>query len=85
MSMIAEVTEEELKYIPNIDRIIREKECRSMTTLANSTRWNLEKGGKFPPRRKIGPSAVGYRLSEIQAWIRGDWHPGWKAEEHQQQ
>ncbi|MFU1851845.1 helix-turn-helix transcriptional regulator [Citrobacter portucalensis] len=54
-----------LEYIPNIDRIIREKECRELTTLANSTRWKLEKEGKSPKRIKIGSTAVAYRLSDI--------------------
>ncbi|WP_283667507.1 helix-turn-helix transcriptional regulator [Escherichia coli] len=53
--------------------MIREKECRELTTLANSTRWKLEKEGKFPKRIKIGATAVAYRLSEVQAWIKGEW------------
>ncbi|WP_140405259.1 helix-turn-helix transcriptional regulator, partial [Klebsiella pneumoniae] len=47
--------------------------CRAMTTLSNSTRWRMEQEGKFPKRIKIGPSAVAYRLSEVQVWIRGEW------------
>jgi prophage regulatory protein len=44
-----------------------------LTTLANSTRWKLEKDGQFPKRIKIGATAVAYSLSEVQAWIRGEW------------
>lgn len=44
-----------------------------LTTLANSTRWKLEKEGKFPKRIKIGATAVAYSLSEVQDWIRGEW------------
>lgn len=80
MKVIAEVTSDDLEYIPNIDRMIREPECKRLTTLANSTRWHLEREGKFPIRRKIGTSAVAYRLSEVQAWISGEWYPGWKPE-----
>ena len=29
--------------------------------------------------------AAGYRLSEVQAWIRGEWHPGWKPGKTKQQ
>ncbi len=43
-----------LEYIPNIDRMIREKECRELTTLANSTDWRMEKEGKFPKKIKVG-------------------------------
>ena len=70
MKKIAVVDKKALDYIPNIDRMIREKECRELTTLANR---KLEKEGKFPKRIKIGATAVAYRLSEIQAWIRGYW------------
>ncbi|RWT79142.1 hypothetical protein DN595_12325 [Enterobacter cloacae] len=42
-------------------------------TFPNSTRWRMEQEGKFPKRIKIGPSAVAYRLSEVQAWIKGKW------------
>ncbi|HFV0587561.1 TPA: helix-turn-helix transcriptional regulator, partial [Escherichia coli] len=54
MKKMAIVDKKGLEYIPNIDRMIREKECRELTTLANSTRWKLEKEGKFPKRIKIG-------------------------------
>ena len=50
MKKMAIVDKKGLEYIPNIDRMIREKECRELTTLANSTRWKLEKEGKFPKR-----------------------------------
>ncbi|MFB5745069.1 helix-turn-helix transcriptional regulator [Cedecea sp. S5-13] len=73
MKKMVVVDAEAMEYIPNVDRIIREKECRQLTTLANSTRWNLEREGKFPKRVKIGASAVGYRFSEVQAWIKGEW------------
>ncbi|HBY6201958.1 AlpA family phage regulatory protein [Klebsiella pneumoniae] len=73
MAMLSVVKKEDLQYMPELDRMIREPECRVMTTLSNSTRWRMEQEGKFPKRIKIGPSAVAYRLSEVQAWIRGEW------------
>lgn len=66
---MAVVVKKSLEYIPNFDRMIREKKCRELTTLANSTCWKLEKEGKFPKRIKIGYTALVYRLSEIQ--VRG--------------
>ncbi len=60
-------------------------QCIALTTLANSTRWKMEQAGKFPRRIKIGERAAGYRLSEVQAWIRGEWHPGWKPGKTKQQ
>jgi len=53
MKKMAVVDKKGLEYIPSIDRMIRVKECRELTTLANSTRWKLEKEGKFPKRIKI--------------------------------
>ncbi|MHC5175468.1 helix-turn-helix transcriptional regulator [Serratia rhizosphaerae] len=79
MKMLSIVEEKDFAYIPNIDRMIRDKECRRLTTLANSSRWKLEKDGEFPRRVKLGPRSAGWRLSEVQAWIRGEWYPGWKA------
>ena len=73
MAMLSVVKKEDLQYMPDLDRMIRAPKCRAMTTLSNSTRWRMEQEGKFPKRIKIGPSAVAYRLSEVQAWIKGDW------------
>ena len=41
------------------ERIIREKECRSLTGICRTTRYMMEKDGKFPSRRKLGGRAVG--------------------------
>ncbi|WP_309145418.1 helix-turn-helix transcriptional regulator [Xenorhabdus yunnanensis] len=35
----------------------------------------LEKKGEFPAKITIGPQTKVYRLSEIQAWIKGTWKP----------
>ncbi|MCL6742797.1 AlpA family phage regulatory protein [Kosakonia sp. R1.Fl] len=50
------------------DRTIREPECREITGLARTTRYMMEKEGKFPARRKLGGRAVGWLLSEITDW-----------------
>lgn len=51
-----------------VDRIIREKECRSLTGLSRTTRYLREKSGDFPERRDLGGRCVGWLLSEIQEW-----------------
>jgi prophage regulatory protein len=51
------------------DRIIREPECRQITGLSRSTRWRLERAGKFPRRRKLSAAASGWLASEIAAWL----------------
>ncbi|CAI1819272.1 Predicted transcriptional regulator [Serratia liquefaciens] len=50
------------------DRTIREPECRQLTGLCRTTRYLMEREGKFPARRKLGGRAVGWLLSEIQVW-----------------
>ncbi|MDP8607189.1 helix-turn-helix transcriptional regulator [Serratia marcescens] len=50
------------------ERVIREVECRQLTGICRTTRYMMEKAGKFPARRKLGGRAVGWLLSEIQVW-----------------
>ncbi len=52
------------------DRIVRDPECQSMTGLARSSRWRLERAGRFPPRVQLSDNSIGWRLSELQQWIR---------------
>ena len=51
-------------------RFIREPECKSITGLSRTTRWRLEKAGKFPARRKISQNTVGWLSTEIEEWMR---------------
>lgn len=50
------------------ERVIREAECRQLTGLCRTTRYLMEKEGKFPSRRKLGGRSVGWLLSEVTAW-----------------
>ncbi|MDI9803987.1 helix-turn-helix transcriptional regulator [Citrobacter koseri] len=50
------------------ERMIREVECRQLTGICRTTRYMMEKEGKFPARRKLGGRAVGWLLSEVSAW-----------------
>ncbi|WP_273875637.1 MULTISPECIES: helix-turn-helix transcriptional regulator [Serratia] len=50
------------------ERVIREQECRQLTGICRTTRYMMEKEGRFPARRKLGGRSVGWLLSEIQAW-----------------
>lgn len=51
------------------DRFLREREVQHRTGLSRSTRWRLERIGKFPRRRRISANAVAWLDSEIAAWI----------------
>ncbi len=51
-----------------IERTIREPECKYLTGLCRTTRYLMEKKGKFPVRRQLGGRSVGWMLSEILEW-----------------
>ena len=51
------------------ERIIREPECKRRSGLSRSTRWRLERDGKFPRRRRISPGASGWLESEFATWL----------------
>lgn len=51
------------------DRFLREPEVRRITGLSRTTRWRLEKAGKFPARRQISDNAVAWFSSEVEAWM----------------
>jgi len=51
-------------------RYIRDAECRIVTGLSRSTRWRLEKAGKFPRRRQLSARAIGWIAAEIEDWVR---------------
>lgn len=69
------MTKDELELIPDIERMVREGECAWLTGLHQRTRCDMEKRGEFPKRLRLGGHAVGWRLSEIQAWVKGEWKP----------
>lgn len=51
------------------DRIVRLPEAKQMIGVSHMTLWRWEKAGTFPTRIHIGPRAIGWRLSDLQAWI----------------
>lgn len=52
-----------------IDRIIREPERRLITGRSTVSWWRDERAGKAPARVRLGDNAVGWRLSDITAWL----------------
>ena len=52
------------------ERIIREPECEKVTGLSRTTRWRLERQGRFPRRRRVSPNCVGWLESELDIWLR---------------
>ena len=52
------------------DRILREPDVARMTGLGRTTRYEAERRGDFPRRRRITRNAVGWLESEILEWLR---------------
>lgn len=50
-------------------RFVREAECKFITGLSRTRRWELEKEGKFPKRIKLSERAVAWRLSDLMSWM----------------
>tara|TARA_R110002124_G_scaffold28707_7_gene100905 strand:- start:7613 stop:7822 length:210 start_codon:yes stop_codon:yes gene_type:complete len=53
------------------DRIIREAERKTITSISRTTAWSLERKGLFPKRRQLYPesNSVGWLLSELNDWV----------------
>jgi len=52
------------------DRIVREKERRVVTAIGRSTAYEWERRGLYPRRVSLPGGRVGWRLSELLAWVR---------------
>ena len=50
-------------------KILRRKDVETMTGLSRSTIYKLMSQGTFPKAIRLGPRAVGWRLSDIEVWI----------------
>ena len=48
---------------------LRDREVGILTKLSKSTRWRLEREGKFPKRRQLSAKAVGWLASELEEWM----------------
>ncbi len=70
--------------------ILRRREVARMVGLDVSTLWRLTRAGRFPKPIKLGTRSVGYRASEIEAWLAqrtaerdGDVQAGWRGRQRQ--
>lgn len=67
--------------------VLRTAEVARRVGLSPGTIRRLERLGRFPARRKLGVRAVGWEISEIEAWLadrpRGDYGPRGHAGDHQ--
>lgn len=51
------------------DRVLRLPEVCQMVGLSKAMVWELVGEGKFPQRIRLTARAVGWRLSDVVAWI----------------
>ena len=50
-------------------KILRRKNVEKMVGLSRSTIYKLMNQGLFPKAIRLGPRAVGWRISDIENWI----------------
>ena len=50
-------------------RILRLPEVVAITGLSGTSIWRHERDGRFPRRRRLGVTLVGWRSDEISEWI----------------
>jgi prophage regulatory protein len=60
---------ESKKMTTALPRIVTKKELRLMVPYTPQHILRLEKQNKFPRRIRIGERRVGWRLSDIEAWL----------------
>jgi prophage regulatory protein len=54
----------------NYLKFLREPQVYALTGLSKSTRWRLEKEGRFPKKRQLSAKSVGWLAQEIEEWIQ---------------
>jgi prophage regulatory protein len=53
-----------------IDRVVRLPELKAIVGLGTSTVYELMAAGTFPKQVKLSARAVGWRRSELMAWLQ---------------
>lgn len=51
------------------DRIVREPERKFITGISSAGAWRGERAGTFPSRIRLGENSVGWKLSDLMAWV----------------
>lgn len=53
-----------------LDRILREPEVLAQIGISRAQLWRLVSAGKFPARVRLTTRSMGWKQSEVQAWIK---------------
>ena len=54
-----------------MDRLLTRAEVETRCAIARTTIYRLMRAGQFPEPIKVGPRAVRWPSSEIEAWLAG--------------
>ena len=70
--LLDQTTNHSIRHTPASvsDRIIRADEVQNMTGLSRTTIWRMENKNEFPRRVSLGANCVGWKLSEVECWLR---------------
>lgn len=60
---------EVLRSLKSTGEVIRRKELCKITGLSMTTLWRWECEGNFPARIRLSTHSVGWRRSDIEAWL----------------
>lgn len=52
-----------------LEGYLREEQVLEVTTLSHATLWREIKAGRFPKQVRLSPGRVGWRVSDIRAWL----------------
>lgn len=56
-------------YLSDLQFLSMKEVCR-LTGYSRTNIYRLERGGKFPRRRKLGLNKIGFLKQEFEAWVR---------------
>ncbi|WP_432471316.1 helix-turn-helix transcriptional regulator [Amphritea sp. HPY] len=51
------------------EALCRDPDRKKITSLSRSRTWQLEREGKHPKRRVLGPQSVAWLKSDLLAWL----------------
>ena len=52
-----------------MDKLLKRVEVEAVTGISTATLYELMRAGRFPEPLRVGPRAVRWRESEIEAWM----------------
>ena len=63
------IADEPVLYTAEGTRLVRLPEILKLTGTTKATIYNWLRAGRFPRPLKMGPKAVGWRWTDVKAWL----------------